>query len=65
MAQKKVYLAPALTVVQVRAEKGYADSGHLTESIDIFFLDHSTERETETFTTHDSWTQNNQDGFWS
>ena len=66
MNQKKAYLSPSLTVVQFRVEKGYATSGgQLTESIDMFFSANGSEHETESFSTHGSWTQGDNENFWT
>ena len=65
MTQKKTYHAPALTVVRFHPEKGYAGSGHLAESINMFFQDNGAEHETETFSTHGTWTQGDNDNFWN
>lgn len=67
---KKEYIAPALTVVTFRQERGYALSGELqgtprTGFLELMLMDNNDNyRETETFSTHDTWTQSNGNAFW-
>ncbi len=67
---KKEYIAPALTVVTFRQERGYALSGESqgtprTGFLELMLMDNNDNyRETETFSTHDTWTQSNGNAFW-
>ncbi len=67
---KKEYIAPALTVVTFRQERGYALSGEpqgtpRTGFLELMLMDNNDNyRETETFSTHDTWTQSNGNAFW-
>lgn len=65
---KKTYLAPQLTVVSFRNEKGYASSNPvglpLTDRLELLFMQNGNEyRETETFSVHNDWTEEN-GSFW-
>lgn len=67
---KKEYIAPALTVVTFRQERGYVYSGETqgtprTGFLELMLMDNNDNyRETETFSTHDTWTQSNGNAFW-
>lgn len=65
--KKKTYTAPVLTVVEFRSERGFADStGIVVPEVGTFELlyDQTGGQETESFITHDTWTDGS-NGFWN
>ena len=68
--EKKTYIAPALTVVTFRAERGYSLSGTPEGTprdgfLELMFMDNDNYQETETFSQHSTWTQENSSSFWN
>ena len=64
--KKKTYTAPVLTVVEFRSERGFASTGIVVPEVGTFelFYDQPGEQETESFITHDTWTDGS-NGFWN
>ena len=62
METKKHYTAPQLTVVTVKAEKGYAASGNFFFNELLFWEAEQTDPHVETYNNHDVW--NDGSGFW-
>ena len=62
--KKKTYTAPVLTVVEFRSERGFAVSTVVPEvgTFELFYNQQSGQ-ETESFITHDTWTDGS-DNFW-
>ena len=53
---KKTYIPPAITVVEFRSEKGYADSGVVSQVGLIEWLNYENgSQETEVFSVHAGW----------
>ncbi len=63
--KKKTYTAPVLTVVEFRSERGFAVSTVVPEvgTFELFY-DQPGGQETESFITHDTWTDGS-NGFWN
>lgn len=69
---KKKYIAPGVTVVSFRNERGYASSGvmaPLEEQINLMLVMEEEESEhyhnsIQDFTTHDTWLRDEDDSFW-
>ncbi|MBR6899718.1 MAG: hypothetical protein IKN29_05450 [Bacteroidales bacterium] len=63
--KKKTYTAPVLTVVEFRSERGFANTGIVVPEVGTFelFYDQPGGQETESFITHDTWTDGS-DNFW-
>ncbi len=65
-AMKKPYISPSLTIVEFRTERGFATSGDFPQAgmLLLLFNPNSTPSyETETFSTHNTWTEGS-DSFW-
>ena len=62
---KQTYIAPHLTVVTVPCERGYSGSDQALGILQLLWLTNGNNdyREMETFSTHDSWTENSEN-FW-
>lgn len=68
--EKKTYIAPALTVVTIRAERGYILSGAPEGTprdgfLELMLMDNGNYQETETFSQHSTWTQESSSAFWN
>lgn len=67
---KKPYTAPTLAVVSVKTEHGYAlsttEGTPLSDRLELMMYEqgNDTYRETEVFSTHDTWVKGNSDSFW-
>lgn len=63
--KKKTYTAPVLTVVEFRSERGFASMGIVVPEVGTFelFYNQQSGQETESFITHDTWTDGS-DNFW-
>lgn len=65
--KKMQYIMPELTVVEVRAERGYATSDIIglpqTGMLEMLYFENGGDQETETFSIHNTWTEGS-DGFW-
>lgn len=64
--QKQPYITLAITVVEFRSERGFAVStGIVVPEVGTFelFYDQQSGQETESFITHDTWTDGS-NGFW-
>ena len=63
--KKKTYTAPVLTVVEFRSERGFAVSTVVPEvgTFELFYNQQSGQ-ETESFITHDTWTDGS-NSFWN
>lgn len=69
---KKKYIAPTLSVVSFRNERGYASSSIVTpleEQINLMLVMEEEEQEhyhnsIQDFTTHDTWLRDEDDSFW-
>ena len=60
MEIKKEYVAPLLTVVKIKVERGYAASLYTNLSLwDVSFF---SSNQVEAYTQHDTWTSDG--GFW-
>lgn len=59
---KKPYISPSLTIVEFRTERGFAtqQAGML---LILFNPNNTPSYETETFSTHNTWTEGS-DSFW-
>ena len=53
MERKKTYIAPELTIVQIKAERGYAASG-VQESVDNFNIFENEQAENDNATTFET-----------
>jgi hypothetical protein len=54
--QKQPYITPTITVVEFRSEKGYADSGVVSQDGLIELLNYENgSQETEVFSVHTGW----------
>ncbi len=66
----KSYIAPTLTIVTIRSERGYALSSTegtpLADRLELMMYEqgNGTYRETEVFSTHDTWVKSNSESFW-
>ena len=68
--EKKTYIAPVLTVVTFRAERGYILSGAPEGTprdgfLELMLMDNGNYQETETFSQHSTWTQESSSAFWN
>lgn len=63
--QKQPYITPAITVVEFRSERGFASTGIVVPEVGTFelFYNQQSGQETESFITHDTWTDGS-NGFW-
>ena len=69
---KKKYIAPGVTVVSFRNERGYASSSIVTpleEQINLMLVMEEEESEhyhnsIQDFTTHGTWLRDEDDSFW-
>ena len=68
---KKKYIAPGLTVVTFRMERGYAASlpEQLNQQVDLMLMMESNEERSYhnniyDFETHPDWTDGNDESFW-
>ena len=62
--KKKTYIIPMMTAVEIRAERGYAESGNGVPQaglIELFYG--SGSGETESFTVREGWGDGS-NGFW-
>lgn len=72
--KKRIYIPPSITSVYFHAEKGYALSLPVEQSINpidnyielMMFddADNNHYRETEAFIEHDDWSSSNPNSFW-
>ncbi len=62
MERKKEYIKPALTVVSIKAEKGYAES--IKKVMFWLSLQHNQTEQLEAYETANGWTQDN-NVFWN
>ena len=67
--EKKDYIKPELTVVTFRTERGYTLSGEIqgtprTGFLELMLMENENYHETESFSTHNTWTQGNSSSFW-
>lgn len=65
--KKKHYIVPTLTIVEFRGERGYAVSvpGMPQEGmVELLIYENDGSGETETFSTHSTWTDDGNNGFW-
>lgn len=64
---KKTYIIPAMAVVEVRCEKGFAESSVIgvpqVELIELLNYE-ANSQETETFSVRDGWGDEPSNGFW-
>lgn len=58
---KKEYVAPQLTVVKIKSERGYAASNNI--SLFSLYLGGASIGQLENYTEHEEWTQNG--SFWN
>ena len=68
---RKPYISPSLTTVCFNAERGYALSLTVEQSvnpidnyIEVMMLEGNTYNETETFGEHGYWQEENRGAFW-
>lgn len=54
MERKKTYIAPELTIVQIKAERGYASSNVVQESVDNFNIFENEQIEKDKATTFET-----------
>lgn len=64
MEKKKEYIKPALTVVSIKAEKGYAESRTLNLTLWLASLYDPTNNHMESYETANGWTEGT-DNFWN
>ena len=57
---KKEYIAPQLTMVEIKSERGYAASNSI--SLFSLYLGGASIGQLENYTEHEDWTQSG--GFW-
>ena len=63
--KKKTYIIPMMTAVEIRAERGYAESVNGVPQaglIELFYG--SGSGETESFTVRDGWGDDGSNSFW-
>ena len=64
--KKKTYIIPTMTAVEIRAERGYAESGNGVPQaglIELFYG--SGSGETESFTVREGWGDDDYNSFWN
>lgn len=64
--KKKTYIIPTMTAVEIRAERGFAESGNGVPQeglIELFYG--SGSGETESFTVREGWGDDDYNGFWN
>lgn len=64
---KKDYIAPKITTITFKNERGYATSGAFSTAMLLIMTDRigggGANQETETFSVHDDWTEGS-GNFW-
>ena len=60
--EKKPYVAPRLTAVTFRCERGYAASGPLQE-LDMWLFESDGNEQMENYSTHSGW-ESSDNHFW-
>ncbi|MBP5677955.1 MAG: hypothetical protein J6W88_05630 [Bacteroidales bacterium] len=69
--QKLKYTAPTLTSILFRAEKGYSlsmvEGNHINDYVELLAAtgeDNNNYHETEVFSSHDVWREEDEGSFW-
>lgn len=65
--QKQPYITPAITVVEFRSERGFANTGIVVPEVGTFelFYDRPGGQETEVFSVREGWGDEPSNGFWN
>ncbi len=61
---KKAYIQPKITVVTFAVERGYANSMTLTSLLFPYDEMSETTQASESFLSHDTWTNDGDNHFW-